>query len=196
MGLYVKSQTAMFTKYSQVPLDATFGCRYYIGANCYSQVRLTHGQGLSVIRDCRRLSLWIPAFAGMTNRDEGLRFAIIERPWTHGRHDEWSGENEVKDRPCPAVKRNGEACESTFVSASGYCFAHDPEAAEWRAKGGRESSKKRRTMKKLKDMGVKHVFDALDEALEGLRSGEMPAQEAIAIARVADTMMKVVGVRE
>ena len=36
-------------------------------------------QGLSVIRDCRGLSLWIPAFAGMTNRDEGIRFAIIER---------------------------------------------------------------------------------------------------------------------
>ena len=23
----------------------------------------------------------VPAFAGMTNRDEGLRFAIVERPW-------------------------------------------------------------------------------------------------------------------
>ena len=45
--------------------------------NC--KLRAALAKGLSVIRDCRGLSLWIPAFAGMTNRDEGIRFAIIER---------------------------------------------------------------------------------------------------------------------
>ena len=37
-------------------------------------------QGLSIIRDCHGLSLWIAAFAGMTNHLEGFRFTIIERP--------------------------------------------------------------------------------------------------------------------
>lgn len=96
-----------------------------------------------------------------------------------------------RKRSCPATKRNGELCEVTIVSASGYCFAHDPESAEWRAKGGRESSKKRQATKKLREMGLKHVFDALDEALEGVRKGERSASEATAMARVADTMLRI-----
>ena len=38
-----------------------------------------------------------------------------------------------KDPPCPALKRYGDICGSDRVGATGYCFAHDPERAEWRA---------------------------------------------------------------
>ena len=52
-----------------------------------------------------------------------------------------------RNPPCPAVKRNGEVCGSVRVSVSGYCFAHDPESAAWRAMGGRAKAKKARARK-------------------------------------------------
>ena len=95
-----------------------------------------------------------------------------------------------KDRPCPATKRNGEACESTMVSASGYCFAHDPEAAEWRAMGGRASSKKRRATKRIRESGMGHILKMLEGTLAELHSGEGNAEDARAMARVTEAILK------
>ena len=95
-----------------------------------------------------------------------------------------------RNRPCPAVKRNGEVCGSGIVSVSGYCFAHDPEAAAWREKGGRASAKKKRMAKRLRENGLGHVFDALDRAVRQLDSGEGNASDARAMARVADSMLR------
>ncbi|MCY4654425.1 MAG: hypothetical protein OXC95_14830, partial [Dehalococcoidia bacterium] len=69
-------------------------------------------------------------------------------------------ENEIgrRKRSCPATKRNGELCEVTIVSASGYCFAHDPESAEWRGEGGRGGGKKRRGTKKKREGGGEDSF--------------------------------------
>ncbi len=96
-----------------------------------------------------------------------------------------------KDEPCPATKRNGEVCGSIRVSASGYCFAHDPEAAAWRAKGGRASSKRKRAVKRLKEAGMGHLLDILEETLEELRSGEADPSNARAKARVAEAILRV-----
>ena len=96
-----------------------------------------------------------------------------------------------EDKPCPEVKRNGEVCGSTRVSVSGYCFAHDPEAALWRAKGGRSSSKRNRALKRLKESGMGHLMDTLEESLEGLRLGEEDRGDARAKARVAEAILRV-----
>ena len=63
---------------------------------------------------------------------------------------------------CPAVKRDGELCGSVRVSESGYCFAHDPQSAEWRAMGGRARARKTRITKQMKDAGVDRLFEILD----------------------------------
>ena len=76
-------------------------------------------------------------------------------------------ERDTKD-PCPAVKRDGELCGSVRVSASGYCFAHDPKSAEWRAMGGRARARKTRITKHMKDAGVDRLFEILDESFRKL----------------------------
>lgn len=101
-------------------------------------------------------------------------------------------ERERRNRPCPAVKRNGETCGSDMVSVSGYCFAHDPEAAAWRAKGGRESGKRRRANKRLREGGLGHIFKLLEGALERLDAGDGNESDARAMARVVDTMLRVI----
>ncbi len=97
-----------------------------------------------------------------------------------------------RDRSCPATKRNGEVCGSSIVSASGYCFAHDPEAAEWRAKGALATSRKARRAKRLKEVGVGHLVKTMEDGIKGLRSGEVSASDLRAMARATDTIFRMV----
>ena len=88
--------------------------------------------------------------------------------------------------PCPAVKRDGELCGSVRVSASGYCFAHDPQSVEWRAMGGRARARKTRATKHMKDAGVDRLFEILDESFRKLSTqGRSPANLQ-AMARTAE----------
>ncbi len=87
------------------------------------------------------------------------------------------------------AERRGVRFEAGFVL--GYCFAHDPESAEWRAMGGRARSKRKRTMKRLRESDMGHVLEALEEALEELRSGEGDPSKARAKARVAESILRV-----
>ena len=105
------------------------------------------------------------------------------------------GEDDLRNRdrrdpPCPATKRNGELCGSTTVSASGYCFAHDPDAAEWRAMGGRAKGKKARAQKKLRELGLGDMVKGLREVFDELQAAPPSANNARAMARIADTVMK------
>ena len=97
-----------------------------------------------------------------------------------------------KDPPCPAIKRNRDVCGSDRVGASGYCFAHDPESAEWRAMGGRAKSKKARARKKLRELGLEHMAEALEEMFDELHAGNAAPADARAMAGIASTMMKLV----
>ena len=96
----------------------------------------------------------------------------------------------LRNLPCPAIKRDGEVCGSHRVSVSGYCFAHDPEAAGWRAMGGRAKAKRVRARKKLKELGLDHMTESLEEVFDELRSGHVAPAEARAMARIATTVMK------
>ena len=99
-------------------------------------------------------------------------------------------EKDRRNQPCPATKRDGNVCGAAIVSVSGYCFAHDPEAAEWRAKGGRASGRKRRASKRLREMGVGNLKADLESALAGLRSGEVSGDDLRAMARATDTIFR------
>ena len=92
--------------------------------------------------------------------------------------------------PCPAIKRNGEVCGSVRVSVSGHCFAHDPESAVWRAMGGRAKAKKVRARKKLKELGLGDMIHGLHEVFEELQASPPSATNARAMAKLADTVMK------
>ena len=101
-------------------------------------------------------------------------------------------ERDRRKRPCPATRRDGEACGSKTITVSGYCFAHDPESAAWRAKGGRESSNRRRVRKRMRETGLGKIMDNLEETMEQLRLGEADLEEARTKARVAEAMLKFV----
>ena len=95
-----------------------------------------------------------------------------------------------KRAPCPATKRNGEICGSTPVSASGYCFAHDPELAYARAAGGRAKGKKARAQKKLRELGLDDMVKGLREVFGELQAAPPSTNNARAMAKIADTIMK------
>ena len=97
-----------------------------------------------------------------------------------------------KDEPCPATKRNGEVCGSDRVGASGYCFAHDPEAAEWRESGRRSNSRRRRAARRLKEAGAGHLVKIMEDGLKDLRSGEVSASDLQAMSRATDTIWRMV----
>ena len=95
-------------------------------------------------------------------------------------------------KPCPAVKRNGDVCGSTRVSGSGYCFAHDPESAAWRARGNRSSSRRNQAARRLKEAGVGHLIKMMEDGLKDLRSGEVSGSDLRAMSRATDTIMRMV----
>ncbi len=126
---------------------------------------------------------WIPAKAAMT----------VVTQWSESQREMMGMEREhiaKKDDPCPATKRNGEVCGSIRVSASGYCFAHDPEVAEWRERGVRASSRKRQAARRLKEAGVGHLVKMMEDGLKDLRSGELSASELQAMSRATDTIWR------
>ncbi len=97
-----------------------------------------------------------------------------------------------EDKPCPAVKRDGEVCGSTRVSVSGYCFAHDPESSEWRAMGSRANSQRRRAARRLKEAGLGHLVKKMEGSLDDLRLGKVSSSDVQAMARVTDTIFRMV----
>ena len=99
-------------------------------------------------------------------------------------HMEW------EDETCPATKRDGGVCGSTRIGASGYCFAHDPESAEWREAGRRSNSKRRRAARRLKEAGVGHLVKMMEDGLKDLRSGEVSASDLQAMSRATDTIWR------
>ena len=176
----VVMDTVMITQSFQVPLDATLPLPILSKRTHIRNAEL----GNSFPGRENRIR-WIPAFASMT----------VVMQWSELRREMMGMEREHiarKSKPCPATKRNGEVCGSIRVSASGYCFAHDPESAEWRAMGGRASNKRKRAVKQLKEAGMGHLLDALEETLEELRSGEGDPSSARAKARVAETIWRIV----
>ena len=141
---------------------------------------------------------------------ESYNFRDMDRGQLNELAREWSGKDTIwgnnekieevsdesltkwlsRNRPCPAIKRNGEVCAGLPVSGTGYCFAHDPELAYARAAGGRAKGKKARAQKKLRELGLDDMVKGLREVFGELQTAPPSANNARAMAKIADTIMK------
>ena len=104
----------------------------------------------------------------------------------------------VPTQPCPATKRNGQICNSTRISQSGFCFAHDPEANSWRRMGGYARQRKAREARKLdeiekvRDPRLDSVVESLQESLSELAKESPTPSNIRAMARLADSIAQII----
>ena len=100
---------------------------------------------------------------------------------------------------CAGTKRYGDPCTATTVTASGFCFAHDPDRAgeriEARRKGGQNRSNAAR-LGGLVPPRLLATFDTLEQLLGELHDGRVEPRVATAMAAVAGAMTRVLSVGE
>ncbi len=106
--------------------------------------------------------------------------------------DQRNPEEGHSETSCAATKRDGETCGSSRVTVSGYCFAHDPESVSWRAMGGKATARKRRATKWVRDAGMGRLYDMLEESFFELSEQEVTPANLQAMARLSDTILKLV----
>jgi hypothetical protein len=95
---------------------------------------------------------------------------------------------------CRGTRRDGQPCTAPTVSASGYCWAHDPsrvaERHAARQRGGYNSAHLAR-VHKLMPRQLTTVYDRLDRALVGVEAGRLDPRAASAMAALARAMVSV-----
>lgn len=95
---------------------------------------------------------------------------------------------------CRATRTDGLPCQSTILTSSGLCGAHEPSLAVRRAsarrRGGRNSRKIRR-MRSLVPPRLVDVYEQLELALTAVHAGELPPPRAAAMANLARAMVTV-----
>ena len=95
---------------------------------------------------------------------------------------------------CQGRRQDGALCQSPAVAATGYCFAHDPEAEaarqDARQAGGRNSAKAVR-LRGLMPPRLVPVYDTLETVLDEVHTGTCSPQQAHAMAAVARVMVTV-----
>ncbi len=96
---------------------------------------------------------------------------------------------------CRATRRDGKPCGATRVSASGYCFAHDPalneRREEGRRAGGRNKSTVARATKVLQgDREMGDVLKMLKSALAETYEGTLEARSAKALASLSNAVVR------
>ena len=104
----------------------------------------------------------------------------------------------IPTQPCPATKRNGDICNSIRISQTGFCFAHDPEANQWRRMGGYARQRKAREAKELSEMAkvsdprLDSVVESLQESLNELGKESPTPNNIRAMARLADSIAQII----
>ncbi len=93
---------------------------------------------------------------------------------------------------CLATKPNGNPCQAP-PSASGYCFAHDPQlrakTAEARKQGGRNSSNTARARKRM-GAELQDIVKMVEAALGGVYKGSLTPQQGQSIASLAGAWVR------
>ncbi len=93
---------------------------------------------------------------------------------------------------CLATKSNGRPCQAP-PSASGYCFAHDPQlrakTAEARKQGGRNSSNTARARKRM-GAELQDIVKMVEAALGGVYKGSLTPQQGSALASLAGAWLR------
>lgn len=95
---------------------------------------------------------------------------------------------------CRGTRVDGRRCESEIIGRSGFCFAHDPDREEARARarrcGSRASSKLHRA-RRLAPPVLVEVYDELEKALDEVHRGDLSPHRAQAMAALARAMVTV-----
>ena len=95
---------------------------------------------------------------------------------------------------CPAVREDGRPCESQILTASGYCYAHDPRRAfEDRYQAAQEA---RARLKRDATARLNRIYSRLDKAMRQVERGELDAETATAMAQLARTMCAILDLDE
>jgi hypothetical protein len=92
---------------------------------------------------------------------------------------------------CQATRKDGTPCEGKPIGDTGCCFAHQPEAREWKAKGGRNRSNAARSYRSLPER-LKPAAEMLSRAMDETRDGTMEPRVATALAALAGALVRVV----
>ena len=100
---------------------------------------------------------------------------------------------------CLGVRVDGNACRSTIVGDTGYCFSHDPtreaDRARARTRGGRASSKLSRARKLAPPLLI-DVYEDLESALTDVRSGVLSPAQGQSMASLARALVTTLQVGE
>lgn len=91
---------------------------------------------------------------------------------------------------CRAIRRDNQPCKGTAI-ANGLCFAHQPQAEEWRVKGGQASSNAARSMKAMPER-LRPVAELLSVSMVRTFAGTLKPQQATAIAALASAYVRVI----
>jgi hypothetical protein len=92
------------------------------------------------------------------------------------------------------VRKDGAQCRGK-VTASGYCFAHGPNAAAARAKGGAGKGNVARAAKLMPER-LHPVLERLADVYKRLDAGDYDRKRATAMAQVAGILVRIVQVGE
>lgn len=103
-------------------------------------------------------------------------------------------ETEPTTTQCPAVKSDGQRCESQILTDSGYCYPHDPRRA---FEDGYEAAQEARAQLKKDATGrLNRIYARLEKAMRQVERGELDPETAMAMAQLARTMCAILEMDE
>lgn len=101
-------------------------------------------------------------------------------------------ETRKASRTCPTILGDGRRCESTILTASGYCYAHDPKRAfEDKYQAAQEA---RAQLRHNSTDRLNKIYRRLDKALRQVERGELDPSTATAMAQLARTMCAILDI--
>jgi hypothetical protein len=118
----------------------------------------------------------------------------IAPTWAPGPEPAPAGEDLAGSPGCPGIRSDGRRCESPILTASGYCYAHDPKRAfEDKYQAAQQA---RAQLKREATARLNRIYGRLDKAMRQVERGELDPETAMAMAQIASTMCAILGMEE
>ena len=117
---------------------------------------------------------------------QALRSPVLEPPV--------GGEAVSGTEQCPAVRSDGEPCESQILTDSGYCYPHDPLRTF--EDGYQAAQEARAQLKRDATARLNRIYGRLEKAMRQVERGELDPDTAMAMAQLARTMCAILEMDE
>lgn len=105
-----------------------------------------------------------------------------------------AGEDLADSAGCPAIRSDGRPCQSPILTASGYCYPHDPKRA---FEDGYLAAQEARAQLKRDATGrLNRIYGRLEKAMRQVERGELDPEMAMAMAQLARTMCAILEMDE